>query len=410
MFEPPLQTTGSDQPLSVFYSFPHALGAPGIGTTAWNQISSLIAAGHRVTVVATSIARPNPGASRVVRTLAIGSQRIPHRLIGRDRAFDWHDAVASRLLRAGKFDVVHTWPLSGQRTIASASALGVATVREAPNTHTAHAYQVVEEEYRALGIAMPQNSHHFNAAHLAREEREWASSTAILVPSDHVAATFRERGFPANKLLRHQYGYNPRDIPPVANAAGARPDDRPFTVVFAGSGTPRKGLHYALEAWHAMGPERGNGIFRIHGTIEDGYSKHLADLLNHPSVQLHGFTSPASAIYSDADVLVLPSIEEGSALVTYEAQAAGCVPVVSSASGAVIDHDVNGLTHEPRDVATLTAQLANLAKHPEVLERLRRGALDRAPALTWDAATDSLVTCYRTAISTRTSTSVPHTH
>jgi glycosyltransferase involved in cell wall biosynthesis len=417
MFERMPQNLHSDQPLSVFYSFPHALGAPGIGTTAWNQIASLIADGHLVTVVTTSISRPIPGASRVVRTLALGSRRIPHRLIGRDRAFDWHDTVASRLLSKGTFDVVHTWPLGGERTLLTAEALGIAAVREAPNTHTAHAYEVVEEEYRSLGLPVPQNSHHFNASHLAREEREWAAATAILVPSEHVATTFGDQGIDCIKLLHHQYGYNPADIPNIAlKPAAARPSttsttgaSRPFTVVFAGQGTPRKGLHYALQAWHAMGPERGDGIFRIHGAVESGYAAFLGPLLDHPSVQQQGFTSPASAIYNDADVLILPTIEEGSALVTYEAQAAGLALLVSSVSGAIVEHDVHGLVHEPRDVVALTAQLTELARTPAMLERLRKGALSHAPDLTWSAANLALVRCYRHAILMRQSALEPHT-
>lgn len=396
--------TGEAPPLSVLYSFPHALGAPGIGTTAWNQISTLVAAGHRVTVVTTSVARPVPGAVRVITSLAIGGRRIPHRAIGRDRAFVWHDLLTSRVLRSGSFDVVHTWPLSGERTMAAATARGIASLREAPNTHTAHAYEIVEAEYRALNLATPENSHKFNSQHLAREQREWAAATAILVPSDHVAATFVERGIDPAKLLRHQYGYNPADISspkmlstPQSGDATSGPA-RPFTVVFAGSGTPRKGLHYALEAWHAMGPERGDGIFRIHGAIESGYADFLRPLLDHPSVQVRGFTTPAKAMYVDADVLLLPSIEEGSALVTYEAQAAGCVPLISTAAGAVVTHNVHGLLHTPGDVATLSAQLSDLARDPELLARLRREAINHSPALTWEAARVTVEHAYRGAI------------
>lgn len=403
------ENLSSDRHLSVLYSFPHPFGAPGIGTTAWNQVRALANAGHHVTVVATSLVRPNSGAAREVSTLAVGGRRIPHRLIGRDRAFDLHDTVAARMVRRGSFDVVHTWPLASERTLAAAAARGTAAVREAPNTHTANAYDVVEREYRKLGLEVPENSHRFNAAHLAREEREWAAATGVLVPSEHVAETFVERGVHPDKLLRHRYGYNPDDIPGPADAAGSSdgtvtptstraPADRPFTAIFVGSGTPRKGLHYALEAWHGMGPERGDGIFRIHGSIESGYADFLAPLLDHPSVHHHGFTSPTRAIYTDADVLLLPSIEEGSALVTYEAQAAGCVPLVSSAAGARIDHNVHGYIHRPRDVTTLTEQLSNLAARPEVLARMRGRALAHASDLTWDAANTALENCYRHAM------------
>ena len=81
----------------------------------------------------------------------------------------------------------------------------------------------------------------------------------------------------------------------------------------------------------------------------------LAARLAHPSVDLVGDGSRRSMRLARADVLLLPSLEEGSALVTYEAQVAGCVPLVSTAAGALLDDDVHGLLHEPSDVATLTA-------------------------------------------------------
>jgi hypothetical protein len=51
----------------VLYSFPMALGAPGVGTTALHEVQGLVDAGLDVDVVCTSTARDVPGA-RVTRT------------------------------------------------------------------------------------------------------------------------------------------------------------------------------------------------------------------------------------------------------------------------------------------------------------------------------------------------------
>ena len=56
-----MASTGSargGERISILYSFPHALGAPGIGWTAWNQVNELVRAGHDVHLAAASIARP----------------------------------------------------------------------------------------------------------------------------------------------------------------------------------------------------------------------------------------------------------------------------------------------------------------------------------------------------------------
>ena len=55
------------------------------------------------------------------------------------------------------------------------------------------------------------------------------------------------------------------------------------------------------------------------------YRESLETMLATSELEVAGFTGDAMGALGAADVLVLPSIEEGSALVTYEAQAAGCV-------------------------------------------------------------------------------------
>ena len=68
-----------------------------------------------------------------------------------------------------------------------------------------------------------------------------------------------------------------------------------------------------------------------------------------------------------SDVFVLPSVEEGSALVTYEAQACGCVLAVSDATGAPAHRSVR----PARDVDALAAHLRKLEGDPALLARLR---------------------------------------
>ena len=66
-------------------------------------------------------------------------------------------------------------------------------------------------------------------------------------------------------------------------------------------------------------------------------------------------------------VLVLPSIEEGSALVTSEARASGCVLLVSEAAGAICKHMENALVHRVGDVEELTRHITLLDANPDVL-------------------------------------------
>ncbi|KQM82786.1 glycosyltransferase family 4 protein [Agromyces sp. Leaf222] len=375
--------------ISILYSFPHAFGAPGIGWTAWNQVNELVRAGHDVHLVTTSVARPVDGLASLSTSLEVAGRRIPHRVLGQDRSLAWHDRFAARVLAKRLPDVVHVWPRSAERTIEAARARAIPSFREVPNTHTANAYEVVAAESARLGLAPREGSSHAaDPVRLATEEREWATATALLVPSDAVATTFLDRGFDESRLRRHRYGCTPPGAVERDDVDGA-----PLSAVFLGRVEARKGLHFALDAWLASEASE-QGTFLVFGAVDEAYLAVLGDRLAHPSVQLRGLTASPLDELAQADVLLLPSIEEGSALVTYEAQAVGCVPLVSTAAGALLEHDVHGLVHPTGDVATLAAHLDLLSGSPETLGRLRRAALAHGPQLTWAAAAASLVEAY----------------
>jgi glycosyltransferase involved in cell wall biosynthesis len=378
----------------VLFSFPTRLGTSGIGTTAWHQVTGLARLDAEVHVAAGSVERPVDGAAVVLESMRLAGRRLPYRAVGLARAAAYHDLRTARLLkrRPGHFDVVHAWPLGAERTLLAARELGIPAVLERPNAHTAFAFAAVRAESERIGVPLDSSSPHApDPARLAREEREYAAAAALLCPSDFVVRTHREHGIASERLVRHRYGYDPARF----HAGPPRPAGRPFTAIFVGRVEPRKGLHTALEAWHAGGLGE-QGRFVVCGAIDAGYAPLLAPLLDHPSVERHGHHPDPGALMREADVLVLPSVEEGSALVTYEARASGCVLVVSDRSGAVCRDGHDALVHEAGDVSALTSHLLTLAGDPNQLAQLREASLAGVAELTWDAAARALVAAYAT--------------
>ena len=89
------------------------------------------------------------------------------------------------------------------------------------------------------------------------------------------------------------------------------------------------------------------------------------------------------------------SVEEGSALVTYEARGSGCVLLVSDASGAMCEHMKNGLIHPSRDVEALTGHIRQLDSDRMLLAKLRDESLSGLDGLTWAEAGRKLADVYR---------------
>jgi glycosyltransferase involved in cell wall biosynthesis len=369
----------------VLYSFPHKLGASRICHTAWQHVNGANQAGVSMLVCPGVLHKPLPVGVQVWPTLARGKLRIPYRLLGKMRACALHDFIVSRRLEglARQIDIVHTWPVGALRTLKTAARLGIPSVVERPNAHTRFAYEVVKRECDRIGVPLPPDHEHaFNARVLQKEEEEYRWAHRILCPSDFVLQTFTDKGFAKEKLVRHQYGFDERAFFPGKQQSNAGTGLR---MLFVGGCAPRKGVHYALDAWLRSSAHE-SGTFLIAGAFVPGYAEKLQTQLSHPSVQPLGHRNDVADLMRQSDVLVLPTIEEGSALVTSEARGSGCVLLVSEAAGAYCQHGKDALIHRAGDVSTLAEQISLLDQDRSVLRELRRKSLMTVGEISWRAA------------------------
>ncbi len=384
--------------MRVLYSFPHRLGADRICYTAWQQVRGLVSAGVEVLLMPGALARPVPSSVEVHPTLAWGKLRLPYRVVGKLRALALHDNIVARRLEklAGQINVVHGWPCAALETMKVAKRLGIPTVLERPNAHTRFAYDVVNCECRRIGVSLPKgHEYEFNDDILRLEEEEFRLADFLLCPSDFVARTFSEMGFPAKKLLRHQYGFDETAFYPGNDLHSSR---HKFTMLFAGQGAVRKGVHFAVEAWRRSGIN-GNGVFKIAGGFIPEYRKYIEKLANgDPSIVFLDHRRDIPDLMRNSDVFILPTLEEGSPLVCAEAMASGCVNLVSDVCAGVCEHMENALIHRTGDVEALTRQLISLYQNPSLLVSLRVGALRSRTEWTWDKAGRALEGAYQLAV------------
>ena len=389
--------TDRNDRVRVLFSFPLRMGADRICYIAWQQVNGLAAAGADLLVFPASLGRPVPAGVKVSPTLARGSFRLPFRVVGTMRAVALHDRIVARRIEklAGSIDIIHTWPTGALETLKAAARLGIPTVLERPNAHTRFAMDVVQRECDRLGIVLPPDHEHaYNAQKLHREEEEYRLATKLICPSEFVLKTFLDEGFPKEQLARHMYAYDEKAYYPASDPRDSR---HGLTMLFVGVCAVRKGVHYALEAW-LKSPACQDGTFLIAGEFLPAYQEKLAAMLAHPSVKVLGHRNDVAELMRRCDILVLPSIEEGSALVTSEARGSGCVLLVSEATGANCRHMENALVHRVGDVPALAQHITMLHEDRALLERLRAASLASIPEITWTAAGRRLLDVYRETI------------
>jgi glycosyltransferase involved in cell wall biosynthesis len=261
------------------------------------------------------------------------------------------------------------------------------------STHQRFQDQVVHAEYARWGLPLPLAKPHI----LAREEAIYAQADAITVPSTVAKRSFIQMGVPAEKVHVIPYGvrldkFSPANEPGAPSLGASSPDvgsrSDTFQLLFAGGVSLRKGVPYLLQAFAALRhPHK-------HLTVVGHMSDEIRTLLPRLPTEHVSFTGSLpqpelARLMARSHALVLPSIEEGLALVQGQAMACGCPVIATDATGAE-DLFIDGVegfilpqTADP--TADLTARMQQLADDPTLQRSMRSAALARVQNLGgWD--------------------------
>ena len=222
------------------------------------------------------------------------------------------DRWASR--RVVEADVMHAVAGLGLRQRRAAKRrFGTLAVCDCGTTHIRYQQSTLNAEHARWGV----DPIRWDGESTANIEQEYEESDLIVVPSRFAYNTFVDRGVPAHKLAFVPYGVDSDVYRPVPKA------DDVFRILFVGTLSIRKGLPYLLEAvggldWRGAEltlrgsetPESKRLLGAYRGTIP------ISMVPPQPRARL-------KELYSNASVLVLPSIEDGFGLVIGQALACG---------------------------------------------------------------------------------------
>ncbi|MDE3106028.1 MAG: glycosyltransferase family 4 protein [Acidobacteriota bacterium] len=241
------------------------------------------------------------------------------------------------------------------------------------STHIRYQNELVTEEFARWGWPRPA----CDPRDIAREEEQYALADAITLPSTHAARSFVAMGLPAEKLRVIPYGMSLTSFYPEGT-----PSPQSFDVLFVGAVDLRKGIPYLLEAFARL--QHPKKRLRIVGDVKENLREVLRRL---PQEQVEFLgrrnRDQVRRLMSESHLMVLPSVEEGLALVQGEALACGCpvLATVHTGSEDLFIDGVEGFIVPVRDVASLAERMQQLADDPPLREQMSQAALRRAQAL-----------------------------
>ena len=281
-------------------------------------------------------------------------------------------------------DVIHCWSGVAEESLRACAGHSFCTVaRGSAHIRVQHALLAEEQQRTGRDLGKP------SGWIIEREEREYELAHAIVVPSTFARQSFLDAGVPADKvrvvmLATRATGFEAAPDVIAERMRRLRAGGR-LRVVYVGMLSFRKGMHDLRAVMKALG---GRMDFRMVGPVTPECREFARDAARMARVEAAVPETELSAVYAWGDVFVLPTIEDGFAVVLAQAQAAGLPIITTTNSGGpdIIEAGGQGFIVPIRNAEAMIERLVWCDENREELARMVEALHGHPPRRSWDDA------------------------
>jgi glycosyltransferase involved in cell wall biosynthesis len=193
----------------------------------------------------------------------------------------------------------------------------------------------LREEYNRLGLTWAET----HPKIIQQELEEYELTDGVAVPSLFVKNSFLTQNFSEKKLFHNVFGANTECFVP------GHKQDNIFRIIYAGSLTVRKGIHYLLEAFKQA--NLPNSELCLVGGVSNSAKSLLGEF--NEKIKFIGHVPQDSLVnyYQNSSVFVMASIEEGMAMVQLQALSCGLPLICTTNTGG---EDLLRLSGDPKQL------------------------------------------------------------
>jgi starch synthase len=313
----------------------------------------------------------------------------PFSVIGMYRHFDGRVA---RRVRDTRPHAVYAYEGGALQSFRQASVVGSVAVYELPSSHWYWEHKLLSEEAQRnpeFAGLLPKLKD--PPRHMAWKDEELRLADIVIVPSRHVRDTLAGV-VPGERIRVVSYGappVRPRRVP-------GREAKGPLKVLFVGALSQRKGIGYLLDAVDLLESEVEltlvGGRLAPNSRVDAACARwRWFDSLTHLEVL---------NLMQESDVLVLPSLAEGLALVVPEALACGLPVIVTPNTGALefVTDGNEGFVVPICRADAIADRLQILHRNRELLAVMSQNAQATAAQKSWESYRANLAQTVRSAI------------
>ena len=284
-----------------------------------------------------------------------------------------------------QFDVIHCYEDGAEKTFRAAERAGIKRIYELPIAYWETVREILQEEAARLPEWEPTlYATGDTPEKLARKTREINLADVVVCPSKFVYDSLPETIRLAKKCAVAKFG-SPAPPAPAPRLAPGK-----LRILFAGAMSQRKGLADLFAAMKLL--DRPDIELVVLGTpiLPMKFYREQFTGFIHEAPRPH---QAVMQLMQSCDVLALPSLVEGRALVQQEALACGLPLVVSANAGAedLVEEGKTGFLVPVRSPEKIAERIAWFADHRDGLPAMREAARDKAAQYSWDDYTRAII-------------------
>ena len=283
--------------------------------------------------------------------------------------------------RLGNESVVYCYEDGALETFLAAKQRGIRCCYELPIAYWETSQRLLKEEAERLPEWEPTlRATRDSKSKLERKTQELALADLVICPSRFVQASLPG----GTRSIVAEFG-SPPIRPLLERGVGG-----PLRVLFAGSMSQRKGLADLFEAMKILGSPQAELI--VMGSLEApmNFYTHQYPGFLHQRPRAH---EEFLALMQTCDVLVLPSIVEGRALVQQEALSCGLPLIVTPNAGGedLVEEGETGFVVPIRNPHAVAERLEWFLRNRQLLPEMRKAAQRMAARCSWENYTSKII-------------------
>jgi glycosyltransferase involved in cell wall biosynthesis len=275
--------------------------------------------------------------------------------------YNLFDLLAS--FYVNKDDIVIGWSQVSYRSLLKVKKGNGLAILEYPMIHIHKWNIIMNNEYENFSIKDKHMLFQKKVCEKMVKEIELADKTIVL--SSFAKNSFIENGVPENKISVSSLSVDTNFFTP-----GNDKNHSKFILLFVGRIEILKGIPYLIEAFKTLNYK--DAELWLVGTLTNECKELIAD--NDPNIKILGFKSghELREIYQQADLFILPSVQESFGLVILEAMSCG-VPVIATENTGgpdIISEGIDGFIVPAAEPNELAIKIHYLMKNQDICKQM----------------------------------------